>query len=400
MQAIIDLTRCKSCKNSSEKVAGVSILMRHIISLSRNQAEKIVVIQGEKSVLSGMEKDKRVTCPVVFSTDFASAIKETSGDVFVIGEDVVYSQNLFKIGSPDNHILRFGELAVFYIPDNEKKRIQDFNDLIGLSSVKELEGIYFRCIQDKSAIKKAEKEMVKGLRTSGDTLISRLMNRSISLWVTARIMHYPITPNFITTFNLLLGIAAVICVWVIPGYWKQAIAGTLFHLSSVLDGCDGEIARLKFQGSKFGAKYDDFADEFTNFLFYPGVGLYAAIYWFHLNTFILIITLIGTFFYTIGKFIYFWLNTKIFHIDNVKYLQFYFEKNKENWGKNPVLWVFKIGRHVVRNDFLAFLAMVTGFLQLYWTAPYVVFVFGTAYFISIFLELLNALKKRRSQSVS
>jgi len=394
MQAIIDLTRCK---NSNEKVAGVSILMRHVISLCRNQAEKIVVIHGEKQVLSSLEKDKRVTCPVVFSADFASALKETSGDVFVVGEDVVYSQNLFKTGAPDDHILRLGELAIFYIPENEKKRVQDFNDLIAVSSVKELEGVYFHSIQDKSAIKKAEKEMVKGLRTSGDTLISRLMNRSISLWVTARIMHYPITPNFITTFNLILGIAAVICVWVIPGYWKQAIAGTLFHLSSVLDGCYGEIARLKFQGSKFGAKYDDFADEFTNFLFYPGVGLYAAIYWFHLNTFILTITLIGTFFYAIGKVIYFWLNTKIFHIDNVKYLQFYFEKNKENWGKNPILWIFKIGRHVVRNDFLAFLAMVTGFLQLYWTAPYVVFVFGTAYFISIFLELLNALKKHNSQ---
>ncbi len=50
----------------------------------------------------------------------------------------------------------------------------------------------------------------------------------------------------------------------------------LYQLNSALDGCDGELARLRFQTSRFGAWADSTCDLIVNLCFFVGVplGLY------------------------------------------------------------------------------------------------------------------------------
>ncbi|MBA7554908.1 Bifunctional IPC transferase and DIPP synthase [subsurface metagenome] len=57
------------------------------------------------------------------------------------------------------------------------------------------------------------------------------------------------------------------------------IGGVLAQVSSIVDGCDGEVARLKFQTSEFGGWYDAvldrYADAFllfglTYYVYFPG----------------------------------------------------------------------------------------------------------------------------------
>ena len=84
-----------------------------------------------------------------------------------------------------------------------------------------------------------------------DSWITRHVNRKISLLVTRRLAATHITPNQITLFNLGLGLAAAACM-LNGGYFAALLGALLFLLSSILDGCDGEIARLKFQQSRLG----------------------------------------------------------------------------------------------------------------------------------------------------
>jgi phosphatidylglycerophosphate synthase len=44
------------------------------------------------------------------------------------------------------------------------------------------------------------------------------------------------------------------------GYWGFLIGGALFHLTSILDGVDGELARLKFKSSLYGKWLDFMCD--------------------------------------------------------------------------------------------------------------------------------------------
>jgi hypothetical protein len=47
--------------------------------------------------------------------------------------------------------------------------------------------------------------------------------------------------------------------------------GLLFQAQSVLDGCDGELARLTFRGSKAGEWIDTVGDDLTNYAFFAGM---------------------------------------------------------------------------------------------------------------------------------
>ena len=70
-----------------------------------------------------------------------------------------------------------------------------------------------------------------------------------------------ITPNQLTLGAGILGLLSVVCfaapVWAGDLGWVWLVAGALlFHLSFVLDCMDGKIARLKGNGSVFGAWVD------------------------------------------------------------------------------------------------------------------------------------------------
>src|SRR5262249_28043354 len=56
------------------------------------------------------------------------------------------------------------------------------------------------------------------------------------------------------------------------------MGAVLFQAQSVLDGCDGEMSRLTFRGSRLGEWLDTIGDDLTNYGFFAGAacGLYAS----------------------------------------------------------------------------------------------------------------------------
>jgi phosphatidylglycerophosphate synthase len=105
----------------------------------------------------------------------------------------------------------------------------------------------------------AESLLLQGLVKREDGILTRLISRKISLAVTRRIAATRITPNVMTLLTASLGLAAA---WSFasPALARQIVGGLLFLLHSILDGCDGELARLKFQESRRGGTLDFWGD--------------------------------------------------------------------------------------------------------------------------------------------
>ena len=58
-----------------------------------------------------------------------------------------------------------------------------------------------------------------------------------------------------------------------PSQVWQVLGSLLFLLSTIMDGCDGEIARLTFQESAFGAKLDLITDNVVHLVLFPSIAL-------------------------------------------------------------------------------------------------------------------------------
>ncbi|MBI4423327.1 MAG: CDP-alcohol phosphatidyltransferase family protein [Elusimicrobia bacterium] len=129
------------------------------------------------------------------------------------------------------------------------------------------------CVRVQSPLRdgRAEAWVLDGARKGQDGLMARLFDRRISLAVTRRLLDTPVRPNHMTVFSSLLGLAgAALFAW--PDR-AHAVAGALLvWLHSVLDGCDGELARLKFQESRFGGTLDFWGDNLVHVALFLSIG--------------------------------------------------------------------------------------------------------------------------------
>ncbi len=89
-------------------------------------------------------------------------------------------------------------------------------------------------------------------------------------------MRTGIRPNVVTIFIVLFGLASGVAAAIAQPWWMLVVAGALFQLQSILDGCDGEIARLTYRFSKTGQWLDTLGDDFTNWTFTFGLAIGQA----------------------------------------------------------------------------------------------------------------------------
>src|SRR5262249_8002197 len=114
-----------------------------------------------------------------------------------------------------------------------------------------------------------------GLRKPVDGPVSRWLNRYLSLAVTRLLLDTKVTPNQMTLVATAFGVAGVAAVF--SATWTGvAVGAVLVQAQSILDGCDGEIARLKFQASPFGAWLDNVLDDLVNAAFGLALGVASA----------------------------------------------------------------------------------------------------------------------------
>jgi phosphatidylglycerophosphate synthase len=104
----------------------------------------------------------------------------------------------------------------------------------------------------------AERALFAALPKDTDGYIA-MLDRRLSMAISSVLLRFPVTPNDITTASLLLGLLG--CWWLASGaYWPTVAGAALLWFCCLLDGCDGEVARLKLLCSPSGAAYDLWAD--------------------------------------------------------------------------------------------------------------------------------------------
>src|SRR5881392_3493485 len=105
-----------------------------------------------------------------------------------------------------------------------------------------------------------------------DGFVSRFLNRPVSRRITRVLLKFPIHPNTWTIAIFVLPLIA--SVFLVRGnYISVVIGAAIFQAFSILDGCDGEIARAKSLESRFGERLDYFCDFMASLLYVLALGL-------------------------------------------------------------------------------------------------------------------------------
>ena len=107
----------------------------------------------------------------------------------------------------------------------------------------------------------------------GDGPVSRHLNRHISIRISLLLVRHgaPITPTQMSAISFATALAGALAFFL--GY--PLAGGLLAQLSSILDGCDGELARLTGQTSKRGGLVDSLIDRLADVALVLGLAYLA-----------------------------------------------------------------------------------------------------------------------------
>ena len=189
-------------------------------------------------------------------------------------------------------------------------------------------------VDDDQAFGKAERYLMNLLKGKiHDGPISRLLNRPVSIRCSKILVNFNFTPNQISIFSFLLSLFAA-AFFAMGEYRYLVFGGIMAQLASIIDGCDGEVARLKYLSSNFGGWFDAVLDRYADaFLLF---GLTWHVYSTNLSSLVVVIGFMAI----IGSF-----------------MVSYTADKHDNLMKNKIHNGLRIGRDI--NVFLLFLAAIS-----------------------------------------
>ena len=113
-------------------------------------------------------------------------------------------------------------------------------------------------IRTTDELRAAEQVIRRSSYKTTDNTLARF-NRKISLPISVALIRTPLTPNQLSVLLVAVGFYSA---WLFSvGHYVAGVVGASLSLAaSILDGCDGEIARLKYQESALGCWIETFGD--------------------------------------------------------------------------------------------------------------------------------------------
>lgn len=112
--------------------------------------------------------------------------------------------------------------------------------------------------------------LLAGVRKDSDGLMARIFDRGLSLSVTRILLDTRIRPNHMTLASTAVGLLGA-AQYLFPTRSHELAAACLIWLHTVLDGCDGELARLTFRESRLGALLDFWGDNAVHLALFAGL---------------------------------------------------------------------------------------------------------------------------------
>ncbi|NOY39639.1 MAG: NTP transferase domain-containing protein [Nitrospirae bacterium] len=133
----------------------------------------------------------------------------------------------------------------------------------GMLKAYDLNGRFWIDIDTEEAFRTAEDQLCRSLIKPTDGFISRNLNRPVSIRLSKVLVKTRIKPDTISLSGFTLSLLAALLLS-FGNYLPVLLGGLLVQVSSVLDGCDGEVARLKHQQSDYGAWFDAVLDRYAD----------------------------------------------------------------------------------------------------------------------------------------
>jgi phosphatidylglycerophosphate synthase len=131
---------------------------------------------------------------------------------------------------------------------------------------------WYQDVRDAADVKAAEKQLFNSLKGEFEGFVDRFFNRKVSRWFTRIFLALGLSPNPITMLAALVGLVAAVGFGV-GTYSAGIIAALLFQLAAIIDCCDGEVARLTFTESPFGAWLDIAMDNVVHMAIFAGIAV-------------------------------------------------------------------------------------------------------------------------------
>jgi len=284
---------------------GLSFLKRAVLTALQGGVRKVVVLHGPESAekvallvrdneLKGVA-ERLLPMSVDRSSGLPGALGGGTGGILVFAEETVFDPRLTGVlaagstlperctGMAGLALCPESILPVFAEAVRQGELLPDLLERFGWAPdrgkerVPLPEGLYSIFILSREDYAEAEKLLLRSVRKETDGFVSRHLNRPVSLFLSRLFTGLGISPNQISVGNLALGLL---------GAWLTALGGDLnilvgallFQVSSILDGSDGEVAKLTFRSSERGSWIDTLCDELTCLAYFAAlpVGLYRT----------------------------------------------------------------------------------------------------------------------------
>jgi phosphatidylglycerophosphate synthase len=117
----------------------------------------------------------------------------------------------------------------------------------------------------------AERALCQTVLKPTDNVLART-NRRVSLPISRELVKTGISPNTVSLFGLALSFGAG-ALFAVGGYGFALGGAILSWFSSMIDGCDGEVARLTFRESAFGCWLESVCDDLYYVAIFLGITL-------------------------------------------------------------------------------------------------------------------------------
>jgi phosphatidylglycerophosphate synthase len=263
-------------------VGGLTVLLRQALSLQDAGVDGLIVVGGSGAA---MRSDARVRLRI----DEAHADGlPPDATAIVVSADVVWHPSLVKrlsrthVAADEVISCRSpGGDAALYLCGRD--RVRSVVLALAARRVPVIESVPFT-LEPREFVASARTDgerrrattlLLRSLAKPSDGLASRHLHRPISRLVTRALLSRQVTPNAMTLFAAVFGVAGAF-VAARGGYWN-VLAGTgLFEVQNILDGCDGEIARLKYLRSRSGEWLDQVIDDALNIAILASIGVALA----------------------------------------------------------------------------------------------------------------------------
>ncbi|MBA2271697.1 MAG: CDP-alcohol phosphatidyltransferase family protein [Chthoniobacterales bacterium] len=190
--------------------------------------------------------------------------------------DLVLSTRVFLYRNAIAPLLEAGMAPSLRGAASWEEKIDRVRRALQSASVPQL-GPLWRYLLDPTEIPACERAFLRHAGKSQDGLVSRHLNRPISRFITHSLLRTNLMPTTWSLSIFVLPLAGSFAL--LQGTALSIIIGCLiFQLYSILDGCDGEIARAKFLHTDSGRRLDSMCDLIGNVLLAVCLGLGLARY--------------------------------------------------------------------------------------------------------------------------